>query len=196
MVIYNSILKMTDVKNDIKVYDGVYNSLPALVRTEMKNMFSDVNGAKTSLAANIIDKKNDHVFYVKNDKVTTFIMVTKPKTMKFNSLKYEQLQNCNVLYNFVFDPKTSLVEYNKQCIDLMITAIIAKFPKLVFVLPVDPHTFKLMHPVMEYFGSKFNAGSIERSAFQEFTNLTIVKEITKFSPNLDNYDPIGNVLYL
>lgn len=57
-------------------------------------------------------------------------MVTKPKTMKFNSLKYDQIQSCSILYNFIFDPKSNLIEINKKGLDTLITEIMKKHKNL------------------------------------------------------------------
>jgi hypothetical protein len=200
MIIYNSILKMSkeadvkDVKNDMVVKSCPYGSASALLRADLSKFFADINGNKTTLASIIVDKKSDELYYIQNDDFTMMIMVTKPKTMKFSSLKYEQLLSCSILYNFIFKPDSDCVEDNKRGLDLLLAEVSKKHKNIAFVLPVDSVTQKLMHPVMEYFGSKFTAGNVERSIYREFTNLPI-KKVTPFEPNLDHYDPIGNVVF-
>lgn len=193
MIIYNSIFKMSVV--DVK--SVCFGAADVKLKNDLAAFFKRINDNKTTLNVNIVDKKNDEIFYIKNGENVMFIMVTKPKTMKFTSLKYDDLQKCSILYNFAFEPSSALVEGNKVMLDALMAAVIAKHQNIAFVLPVDPVTHKLMHPVMEYLGSKFNKGNIERSVYAEFTNLSVKQvAVANFSPDLDHYDPIGNVVYL
>ncbi len=188
--------KGADGKSKYVVKSAVFSSISNVVKQDLNNFFKDVGANSTTLGVNVVDKKTDKVFYVENGgEIILMMMVTKPKTMKFTSLKYADLQKCDILYNLIFKPESGLIESNKLWIDMILSEITKTHKCLAFVLPVDPTTHKLMHPVMEYFGSKFNSGNIERSIYMEFTNLPVIKT-EKFEPNLEHYDPIGNVLFL
>jgi hypothetical protein len=178
----------------VSVSSSRFISLDPKISSEIKNIFDSQNTSK--FVENLISK-HDNIYYItNNNKIEMYAMITSCEKLRFKSVPENEIKYCGYLYNFIFKPESKYVETNKQYLDLLLTEIDKKHKKIVFHLPIDNKTNKLMHPITEYLGSKFNAGCIQRGSYQEYTSLKPLEAPVHSKINFEHYDPVGNCVHL